>query len=186
MNEKLKQKLKIKVNKKYKDIETANELYRLIDNTNDLQGLKTIERIVNGNPVTTDLKSKIILSIIILLSIIGVFLCFAVTDIPTLTCSKSENFCRLYTKTLLTPEYQENAFKITDIKNYTIEEYHHTGRGNHYTSYEPVLILKNDDYDYLSFNSRTHEDAEDIIYGIFNNEQYTKKGSLFKSFFDTY
>ena len=111
MNEKLKQQLKIKVNKKYKDIETANELYRLIDNTNDLQGLKTIERIVNGNPDTTDLKSKISLIIIILLIIISILLCIAITDIPTLTCSKSENFCRLYTKTLFTPEYQKNAFK---------------------------------------------------------------------------
>ena len=57
---------------------------------------------------------------------------------------------------------------------------------NDYDDLVVVSKLKNDDYVYLSFNSRTHEGAEDIIYGIFNNEQYTKKGSLFKSFFDTY
>jgi len=130
-------------------------------------------------------KMSIIISVLIILAVF--WLVGAVTEISDLKCNKQEDVCRVYTGTLFTPKELSQQFKISDIRTYIIEEYRHSSRHSHYTSYYPVLIMKTGERESLySFSSRQRENAEDTVFGIFNYASYEKKGSFWKSVMDTY
>ena len=116
---------------------------------------------------------------------VGIFLA-CVIEYPELECSKSLDICRVYTKKLYTPKILNDMFKISDIRGYDIG----INSFRKSTWYNPKVVLKNNNFVYLGFSTATYGRAKkvvsEIIYGITNNENYTKRGNYLQSFFGLY
>lgn len=126
-------------------------------------------------------KSQIFSIALIVLSVMTIV---GITEVKDLECSKAQNICKIYDSKGFNRKLEE-SFKLTDIKNHSIEHYNSRGKYTSTSKYKVVLELDNNII-FLPFGTRSEEAAESIYSNMMIQPEYKLKGSFFKSFLDLY